>query len=378
MTLPEIASLPEFFSGKMRPQKAVNTFMNTDRLFPIKPVPNGKQFTPLKYVDEPFPDIHFESNGRMCDLDDYLAVNRVAGLLIMKDGKVALENYELGFSPNDRWALCSVAKSIATTLVGAAIKDGAISSINDPVTKYIPELKGSGYEGVSVRHMLMMASGVEWDETYIDPASHRRRLLALTMEKGAGSTVAYMSKLPKATEPGLKAVYNTGESYLMGALLENAVGMSGAAYLSEKLWRPLGMEKPTSWWLEGDGGMILAGSGLNVCLRDMGRFGQFILNHGRIDDQQVVPDGWFQDAGAPLLEATQGYHYGYMWWVPDQTVPEHKGAFMAFGIYGQCMYVNPMHNILIVTMCARSKPSSLNRVELNDDAFFAAVVKALS
>ncbi|MFC3051843.1 serine hydrolase domain-containing protein [Kordiimonas pumila] len=377
MINPPIASLQDMFGGKMRPSVAVSTLMNSDQLFPTAKVARGDNAKPLAVSGTPFPAISFESHDRICDLNDYLTINRVAGLLVLKNGAVALENYEYGLNPDQHWASCSVAKSIASTLIGVAVKEGAIGSVDDPVTQYVPELVGSAYEGVSVRHVLMMASGVEWDETYIDPTSHRRRLLEATLSGGKGSIVGYMKTLKRACAPGIKSVYNTGESYIMGAILENATGMSGAQYLSEKLWSKLGMEQAAGWWLEAPGGMILAGSGICASLRDYGRFGQFVVDDGVVDGERLVPEGWFKEAGAPLLPAVQGYDYGYMWWVPDQNVPEHEGAFIAFGIYGQAIYVNPKKQLVIVTLCARSKPSSLNRVELDDDAFYAAVGRAL-
>ncbi len=373
----QIASIPEMFEGKMRPSLAFNTLTHSDQMCPVGKIENGTKVVPLPVSKEPFPDILFESNGKTCDLVDYLTVNRVAGLLVLKDGAVALENYELGLKPEMHWASCSMAKSVASTLVGAAIQDGAIGSLDDPVTRYVSELAGSAYEGVSVRHVLMMASGVEWDETYTNPTSHRRKLLALTLSKGAGSIVEYMKTLKRASEPGTVSVYNTGESYIMGAILEGAIGRPATEYLSEKIWSRLGMEQPAGWWLEAPGGMILAGSGINATLRDFGRFGQFVLDDGVIDGERIVPEGWFKEAGAPLLGGQQGYGYGYMWWTPDPKYTESEGAFMAFGIYGQNMYINPKKKLVIVTLCARSKPSSLSRVELNDDAFFEAVAKAL-
>lgn len=376
---PEIASLEEFFGGNMRPAVAVETFLHSDRLFPVREIPNGGAVRAFPASPAPLPDIRFQSCGKICDLNDYLAVNRVAGLLILKDGAVVLENYELGLKPEGCWSSCSIAKSIASTLVGAAVRDGAIAGLDDPVTHYIPELSGSAYEGVTIRHLLTMSSGVAWDETYTDPNSHRRHLLEAVLTRGAGSIIDYMKSLPRAAEPGTVCTYNTGDSYLVGAALERAVGQNAATYLSQKIWSRLGMRRSADWWLEAPGGMALVGSGISATLSDFGRFAQFVLDEGRIDGEPVVPEGWFAEAGAPLMPASQGYDYGYgyMWWTPGPAWPDSHGVFMAFGIYGQTVYINSAQRLAIVTLCARSKPSQAARVELDDDAFFAAVAAAL-
>src|SRR5262249_11858483 len=158
------------------------------------------------------------------------------------------EDYELGITSASRWPSFSMAKSVSSTLVGAALQQGLIKSLDDPITQYVPALRGGAYEGVSVRNILQMASGVKWNEAYTDPKSDRRKLLEKQLEQKPGSIVAYMNTLSRAGAPGSIWNYSTGESFLVGAVIEGATKKSLATYLSETFWQPLGMEKDATWW----------------------------------------------------------------------------------------------------------------------------------
>jgi CubicO group peptidase (beta-lactamase class C family) len=363
------------YDGAMRPEVAVNTLAHSDILFPVRVVPRGRPVQTLRSANSRLSNVHFDAGGKQYDLFDYLALNRVAGLLVLKDGKVALEDYELGIGPKTRWASFSMAKSIASTLVGAAVQDGFISSLDDPLTKYLPAFKGSAYDGVTVRHLLQMASGVKWDETYTDPHSDRRKLLEQQFLDKPGAIVQYMSTLPRAGAPGSIWNYNTGETFVVGALLEAATHRSLATYLSEKIWSRTGMEQDATWWLESPDGMGLAGSGFAATLRDYGRFAYFVQQDGIIDGKRIVPDGWFDESGSPKMIGGKPVPYGYLWWPLPKTDPVHEGAFEAQGIFGQHLYVNRKAKLVIVVLSARPKPTDSTVVD--DVAFFGAVAKAL-
>jgi hypothetical protein len=173
----EIGTVRQLFDGVLYPEVLVNTLRNMDRLCPTRIVKHGNSVYPLPKSDTPLKGIEFTSGGKKYDLYDYMSLDRVSGLLILKDGKIALERYDLGNTEKSRWYSASLIKSISSTLVAAAIKDGYIKSLDDPITQYLPELTGSAYEGVTVKNLLQMASGVKWDETYTNPASDRRRML---------------------------------------------------------------------------------------------------------------------------------------------------------------------------------------------------------
>jgi CubicO group peptidase (beta-lactamase class C family) len=275
------ADLRQMCDGAMRPDVAVVTFERSDLLFPVGVVSRGRNVRPLPRANSPLKNVHFEAHGKHYDLFDYLALNRVAGLLVLKNGRVAFEDYELGAGRNTNWASFSMAKSIASTLVGAALEDGLIASLDDPLTKYVPGLKNSAYDGVTVRNVLQMASGVKWNETYTDSHSDARKILEQQLLQKPGTVVQYMGALTRAAAPGSVWNYSTGETYLVGALLEGATHRSLAAYLSDKIWSRAGMEHDATWWLETPNGMGLAGTGLAATLRDHGRFGLLVQDEWR-------------------------------------------------------------------------------------------------
>ncbi len=370
------ADLLRFFGGSLMPGEVVDVMLRNSRMFPHATIARGAGLArPLQVAAKPFPKIEMTQDGRTFDLADFMSVNRVAGVLVMKDGQVVLEDYELGLDADTHWASCSVAKSFTSALVGAAILDGAIGDLDAPLTDYVDI--GGPYAEVSVRQLLRMCTGVKWSEEYVDPRSERRLLLDRQLEFSPRAVVAHMSGLSRLTPAGGAWAYNTGESYLVAALLENATGRSLTDYLSEKIWSRLGMDQDATWWLDSPGGMVVSGSGMGATMRDYARFGQFVLDDGVIDGERVVPAGWFQEAGSPYHIGEKLVPYGYMWWVPELQAPELEGAFQAEGIYGQYIHVNPRENLMIVLLSARSKPNYRLRYELNDDAFFAAVARAL-
>ena len=371
----DVAKPRQVYDGAMTPDLEVRTFARSDELFPVRLVEKGNSVRPLPMAAVKLQNVRFEAGGKKYDLFDYLALNRVAGLLILKNGEVALEDYELGTGPATHWPSYSMAKSASSTLIGAALQDGSIASLDDPVTKYVPVLKGSGYEGVSVRNVIQMASGMKWDETYTDPKSDRRAMLEIQLQQKPGSILAFMASLPKAGAPGTIWNYNTGETFVVGAVLEGATHKPLAQYLSEKIWKPCGMEADAKWQLESPNGAGFAGGGLAATLRDFGRLGLLVLADGVIDDKRLVPPRWFDEAGSGKEVGGKHVDYGYLWWPVPKGDPAHEGAFKAVGIFGQHMYINRKENLAIVVLSARPKPTGSTVVD--DDAFFGAVVKAL-
>jgi len=187
----------------------------------------------------------------------------------------------------------------------------------------------------------------------------------------------YMTALARCGQPGSIWNYNTGETFVLGAVIEGATHRSPADYLSAKIWSRAGMEQDATWWAESPHGLVWAGSGIGATLRDYGRFALIAADNGSVNGRSIVPAGWFNEAGAAHEIGGKMVDYGYMWWIPPQTVPAHLGAFEAVGIFGQFMYINPREHLVIVVLSARSKPAETGRLELDDDAFFAAVATAL-
>jgi CubicO group peptidase (beta-lactamase class C family) len=272
----------------------------------------------------------------------------------------------------------SVAKSLTSTLIGAAVKQGRIRSIEDPVTRYLPELAHTAYEGVSVRDIMMMSSGVRWNETYTDPNSDRRHLLDAQIGQKPGAALALMAALPRAAEPGTVNTYNTGETFVAGEIVRHAVGTSLADYLSDRIWKKFGMEADANWWLVSADGAEFGGSGVSATLRDYGRFGLFFLNGGIAGGEAILPDGWVREASTrQRLRTGKELDYGYYWWpaTPTPDTPDPEGAYLAEGIFGQYVYINPTEKVVIVAWSARSKPEGMDIID--DTDFFAAVSRAL-
>jgi CubicO group peptidase (beta-lactamase class C family) len=299
-------------------------------------------------------------------VDDYVREQRLAGLIILHRGQIRAEIYGLGFGATGRWTSFSVAKSFTSMLVGAAIRDGAIASLNDPVTRYIPALAGSGYDGVTVEQLLTMRSGVRWNENYTDPQSDVALFNAQRPEGDVDAVTAYMRRLPRAHAPGTRWNYNTGETNLIGVLVERATGRRLSDYAREKIWAPAGMEADGAW-LYNEGGREISGCCLSLRLRDYARFGQFVLEGG----QGVVPDGWFQRAGTRQADIGRpGFGYGYQWWTVDD------GSFAAQGIFGQGIFIDPARQLVIATVgnwpTAQDRPRAMAR-----QAFYQAVQAAV-
>jgi len=371
-----IGTVRQIYDGVLTPAMAVHTFRNIDRLFPVRTVPRAPSPRPLPQATNPLTTLQFNDGSKHYDLESYLELNRVAGLLILKDGRIKLERYHYGNTEHTRWMSMSIAKSITSTLIGAAVQQGKISSLADPVTRYVPALAGSAYENVSIRDVLMMSSGVRWSETYTDPASDRRRLLEAQISQKPGSALAVMKGLPQAAKPGAAHNYNTGETQVAAEILRNATGQSLAAYLDERIWRRAGMEADANWWLESPGGIEIGGSGFSATLRDYGRFGLFVLDDGIAGGETILPAGWIRAATTPkTLRGGKPLDYGYLWWTGTTPVSRRDRAFSAEGIHGQFLYVNPATKVVIVVWSAQSKP--LGGAVVSDWAFFEAVADAL-
>lgn len=363
-------------AGNVLPDTEVAMLSHTDRFFPVNIVYRNGPVRSLPKAPTKMGNVHFQSGGRDYDLFDYLATNRVAALLILKDGKMAFEDYELGIDSGTRWASFSMAKSFTSTLLAAALKQGFVKSVDESVTRYVPELRGSVYDDVSIRNILQMASGVKWSEIYTDPSSDWGKLTALRLESRPGALLAFMKNLTRAAPPGSVWNYNTGETFILGAVVEGATHLPLATFLSNTIWSRLGMEQDATWWIESPGGMAYAGSGMAATARDYARFGLMVLDDGVIDGERITPEGWFREAGSPHTFGNQTANYGYQWWTMKLNDPVHEGAFEAAGIFGQHLYINPRERVVIAVLSARPKPSRVVRM-LDDDAFFAAVVKAL-
>ena len=304
------------------------------------------------------------------DVDAYMKDQRTAGIVIVQDGKIRLEKYGLDFNGDGKWTSFSVAKSFTSTLVGAAIKDGYIKSIEDKVSAYIPDLKGSAYDDVTIRQLLTMTSGVRWNEDYADPKSDVALFNQHKAKDGMDVTVSYMRTLPREAPAGTKWVYKTGETNLIGVLVSAATKKTLSEYLSEKLWAPFGMEQDASWLL-GSTGHEISGCCVQASVRDMARFGVFVQGGGKINGTAIVPDNWFASATTKQADiGASGAGYGYQWWTFDD------GTFAAQGIFGQGIFFDAKRKLVIASNSNWPRATD-EKSKLDRDAFYKQVQAAI-
>jgi len=345
------------------PEQQVSGYRNIDRVFNTRMVHASDSPYPLPEKPTELGQVTLAVEGESMTVDQYFERQDVAGLLVIKNGNIIYERYGLGNTRDSRWVSFSVTKSVVSMLVGAAVRDGYIKSLDEKVSDYLPRLKGSSYDQSSIRNILQMASGVQWNEDYADPASDVNSAEWSTLD-----LYEYLRHKPRAAEPGELFNYNTGETNLVGTLLRSAIGNNLSTYLEEKIWRPFGMESDAWWMLSEPGGGETGGCCINATLRDYGRIGLFALGNGRLrDGKDVLPEGWMEESTTP----SKGYKgYGYLWWLRDD------GDYQAMGIFGQGIYIDPAENVVIALQSAREVASS-DPDWILQTALFQALIDAL-
>ena len=322
-------------------------FRQMQALFPSDTAAAGTRVRPLT------PGAPLTLPGGEAWLDAYMASHHIAGLMVLHRGQVRLERYGLDFGPEQHWESYSVAKSVTSTLLGIALAQGHLRSLEDPVSTYIPELAGSAYEGVTVGQLLTMTSGVRWNEDYADPQSDVAQMYLGPCVDGQAHALSYLRGLPRAHPPGSHWNYNTAETDLIGLVVERATGRPLAHYLSDTIWKPYGMAADATWIRDECDGSNTGGSGLSATLGDYARLGQFMLEGGRIDGQQVIAEAWMQ--GAVRGQDSEGAPergYGYQWW----TDPD--GSYSAVGIFGQMVHIDPARELVIAQVAAWPRATS--------------------
>lgn len=296
----------------------------------------------------------FEYYNEKINSKDYLQYSHTGSLLVLQKGKIRLEEYFRGETESDRHISFSVAKSFISALFGMAVSEGKID-IEKNADDYVPLLKGSGYEGVRIKDILQMSSGVKFNEDYADLNSDINRfgrILAL-----GGSFDDFAASLKNEVPPGTRRLYVSIDTQVLGMILREVTGRSISDYMQEKLWQPMGAESD-AYWVTDSFDMEMALGGLNAVLRDYGRFGQLALQGGQRDGQQIIPAQWMKDSlatDAPHLQAKEdersmdNWGYGYQWWLPPET-EDHPGVFMAVGIYDQYIYIDLARELVVVKL----------------------------
>ena len=343
-------------------------FRNMDQLFTTRTV--GHSGAPWTFPKvERAMDFTYAFGGKTFTADQALERTYTNALLIMKDGRIVTEIYRNGSNERTRFMGWSMTKSITSTLIGAAMADGLIASLDDPITRYLPELKGSGYDGVTILQILQMRSGVDYEERYdfdnpgIAAANHINALVKNVVRfADAARTIKRKSK------PGDVFAYKTIDTAVLGWLIERVSGGSVAAYTARKLWEPLGTEADGFYIMDGQPGTgrEFSGAGFNATLRDWARFGQMTLDNGMANGKRVVSAEWVKKAqlsAGPEDDKTGGY--GYQWW----TMP-NSPAYSAIGLQGQFVFIDPATRTVVVKLSYF--PPLENDVESETAAFLAA------
>lgn len=325
------------------------SFQTMYEIQPSTKINKGGEVSEFTYDLAPIIDT-FQYNGEPLAVEEFLKETKTSGLLVVADDKIVYERYELGADANTRFSSNSVCKSFVSALVGIAIDERAIHSVDDSVARYIPEFQNTEMETVTIKHCLQMSTGIDFDE--------ETDMSNISMSSLFGkSKMKAIAKFGLAHEPGTNRTYSSINTDIMGEVVSNATGYSLSAYLEEKLWSKLGVEQDAYWNLSN--GKEVANGGLHISLRDYARFGRLYLNHGVFEGEQLIPERWIQDSMAtdtPHLKAPHNGEtdselgYGYQWWIPEGDEQE----FTAIGVFGQWLYVNPTKKVIIVKTSADS------------------------
>jgi CubicO group peptidase (beta-lactamase class C family) len=384
----ELAPAPAYDSGSgvpgpaemfTTPNTAV-TYRNMEEIFPTRRIAAGDAPSPL--LTGPTPNIHYQFDHATRSIADFVKRTDTTGLLILRGDKVLFEGYYQGADSGNLFMSFSAGKSFVSTLVGIALGEGKIKSLDDPIIRYLPELKASAYETATIKQVLQMASGTSYTEEYEDKDSDIAKFAAI-VARSQGGLYDFARSFKGSEKPGTRFSYATTNKEILGALVARVTGEPIAQYMSDKLWRPLGAEASARWILDqpGSAGREVAGGGLQVRLRDYGRFGLLFANLGRWHGRQLLPQGWVEQATRPADPYVQfgkllpdyPLGYGYQWWcLPG---PHHR--FTAQGIHGQFVLVDPLEHLVVVKLSSWKRPWEDDK-EAETYAFFAAVADAVS
>jgi hypothetical protein len=350
------------------------TFRSIDQMFDTRRVATAGKPSALAEAPAPL-DFSYPFEGKSIPAAEFAERTFTNALIILRDDRIVFEKYFNNTSPETHFLSMSMAKSITSTLIGMAIDDKAIASVNDPIVKYVPELKGTGYDGVTIRQALMMRSGADWNERYdFGKESPMSKLHNAAIVENRIRFTDPALTIKRAHPPGEVFNYSTVETGVLGWVLERAVKRPLPEYMAERWWKRAGMQSYGFWLADGPPGVGRAvnGMGFNAVLRDYARFGLMILHEGKINGQQLVSSAWVREATRPqgtepiAAGSTRGYQY--QWW----TFTDSE-AFSAIGLQGQFTYVDPSTNTVVVKLSYF--PPGEQRADAETEAFLRAVSK---
>ncbi|MBV9563040.1 MAG: serine hydrolase [Bradyrhizobium sp.] len=353
----------------------VGSFSHLDDILPHDTLDRPAASLPLPNAAQ-MPRIEYRFEGQTLTIDDFLARERITGLLLIRDGEVLVERYQYDRKPSDRFVSHSMAKSIVSLAIGIALAEERIGSLDDTVAKYVPRLKGCPYGETTIRNILRMSSGVPFSEVY-DGKDDLSRFNKTRYRKD--SVVALCQFDTREVEQGTRFHYASSEPVSLVLLLREVTGQPLSDYLASRLWQPMGAEADATWAKAPDG--TVSGSGnFNATLRDYGRLGMLLANDGMAGGKQIVPKDYLLDATewhrqphafAPR-QATPYFGYGYLFWL----FPGEKRRFALLGVYGQAIFVDPELKLVLV-MTAAAKTANVGQLPLGRerDALWRGVVR---
>lgn len=335
--------------------------------WPYRTARNGTvaEFDKVTFKDLP---VEFSSEYKIYNSKNWIALHQVTGLVALKIDSVMKanlvhESYYLGNNSQTKTISWSINKSVVSALVGIAISEGKIKSIEDEVTEYVPTLQNSGYNGVKIKHVLQMTSGISFNEDYANTFSDIN-CMAYALALGYDIDTC-IDKLDTCNKPGTMFNYVSSDTQVLGMVLKKAIGdQSLTSYLEEKIWSKGGFESECDWLIDNEKNqMELAFGTLNTTTRDYARFGWLYANSGQspVDGERLINSEWITESTkctelhlSPSYPSKLGY--GYQWWIPGEEKSEPdfsnqsekvRGDYLAIGVYGQFIYVDPSNNIVI-------------------------------
>ena len=358
--------------NSFKDKNLAHTFQHTPEIQPTVKI--GKSSKPFLFFQADTAPLAegFWFNNRFYPTDAFLKDTKTSAMLVVKDDAIRYEKYFFGGDENTVFSSNSMGKSFVSALMGAAIADGYIESVEEPLGKYIPEFVGTELENIPIKACLQMASGIDFNED-TDMSSYSLWTLLGT------PAMKVIAQYGVQEEPYTYRRYLSINTEILGQIIKNATGQGLGPYMEEKLWKRIGTEHDAYWTL--CNGTELANGGLSISLRDYARFARLYLNKGAYNGEQILPEEWIRDSLDIRADYSKpganhdGYNaigYGYQWWVPEGD----QGEFMAIGVYGQFIYVNPASRVIIVKVNADPDFMSEN-YELKHVEFFRAVADEL-
>ena len=374
-------------------QQKLVAHRNMHHLCPAAVVPAAAHVHPLPRRDDSGLIASLARRG--VDVATYMDAAEATALLVIRNGEIALERYARGNDESTLWASRSMAKSVTSLMIGTAVLSGQIGSVDDPVTAYLPELAGSHYDGVALRHLLQMTSGVAYSEDYTDRSSDVARLQLCTVGGRKGAFLDFVKDLGRrpGKVPGTVFNYCSADTVLLGLVLERALGYTAPVQLERTVWGRAGMEADAYWNLEAEDGSAFTASGIGATLRDYGRIGLIALADGILPDgTRLVREDWMAQSTVPSQASIDaGSPYGFQWWIHEHAgivstkmgagesrLRGGSGVFYAVGNAGQLILVNPAENTVVVKWAIWGAPATFETRRSQDRAFLAALFESLN